>query len=191
MEIQKHLTQLVHRNTNYTANLFCNARTSINVTTGVNLLNLHDMTKNDGWTFFKSHLSQIALLRVKIIIECENGCISSQKKLEWKSVDFNRIERELRMPTVNYLEDIVEFVNENAKDEINYLLKIRLEYEELSRKRYQAQKSVSIKLDREKLYPKSMATFLQMDENYEITLNLISVNNPYESKTIVWFSKEI
>ncbi len=93
MEIEKYLTQLVERNSNYSANLFCNAKTSINVVTGVNVFNLQDMTKNDGWTFFKSYLAQIALLRVKIVIECENGCISSQKKLEWKSVDFNRIER--------------------------------------------------------------------------------------------------
>jgi len=63
------------------------------------------------------------------------------------------------MPTLNYLQDIVEFVNQDFKEEINYLLNIRLEYQELSRKCYQAQKSISIRLDKEKVYPKSTAYY--------------------------------
>ena len=91
------------------------------------------------------------------------------------------------MPTVGYMQDIVEFVNQDFKEEINYLLNIRLEYQELSRKCYQAQKIISINLDKEKVYSKSIAYYHHKDDSYEITPNIISVKNPYESKTIIWF----
>jgi hypothetical protein len=50
------------------------------------------------------------------------------------------------MPTVNYLQDIVEFLNYDFRDDVNYLLNIKLEYEELNQNGYNAQKNISIKL---------------------------------------------
>lgn len=50
------------------------------------------------------------------------------------------------MPTVNYLQDIVEFLNYDFRDDVNYLLNIKLEYEELNQNGYNTQKNISIKL---------------------------------------------
>lgn len=75
--------KLISKNKSFSGNIFAPAETSLETVSGVNVFDLEDFKAEDSWVFLRNYWSQIALLNVRIIIECENGSTNAQDKTGW------------------------------------------------------------------------------------------------------------
>jgi hypothetical protein len=60
-------------------------------------------------------------------------------------------------PSINYIQDAIQFLNEDSSPEANYALNITLEFTELGNQQYSASKKVTINAMNEKVYQRTSA----------------------------------
>jgi hypothetical protein len=66
--------------------------------------------------FFLKCVRNATLLYAKVTIECKNGAITSMIDGNWRTTEFNQIERVYRGPSAHYKKDNLFFFNKSLQD---------------------------------------------------------------------------
>lgn len=160
---------------------------SIGVSEGVNLLNLHEPGLLE---FYQQHLSQAAVEYAHLEITCGNGQLSSCNQAGWRNSAFNKIERYYHAPSGKYTNDILHIINTKIIMMGSYELEVALVLKTFSGTIYKAEKKLVINFNHSEYYNRTV--IIPRKKKLFVSAEDIQLEgNPYSSETLVCFEREI